>query len=180
MSWRSFGGSLLFAGAAGLASYPLALLLTPFFGWWGAPALVFTVWIVLYTAGLVRGPGHRALAAVALLSLALVLNAVDASFQSVAVALGAALGVTRSGFVFRTRPLRGFAIELAIGAAALGMLVFFGGSGPGATALGVWGYFLIQSGYFLVGGRRARDAADAALDPFEEARRQAERILEGV
>lgn len=180
MSWRSSAGSLLFAAFAGTLSYPLALVLTPIFGWWGAPGVVFTFWVVLYTVGLVRGAAPRALAALALSSLALCLHAVDASFASLAVALGAALALTRSAFVFRARPLRSVVVEAALGIAALGMLVFFGGGGPGATAFGVWGYFLVQSGYSLVGGWRERAPVSARRDPFDEACRQAERLLEGV
>lgn len=180
MSWRNFAGSLLFAAFAGTLSYPLALVLTPVFGWWGSPGVVFSFWVVLYTVGLVRGAAPRALATLALSALAVCLHIADASFASLAVSLGAALALTRSAFVFRARPLRSVVVEAALGFAALGMLVLFGGGGPGATAFGVWGYFLVQSGYPLFGGSRERVPEFARRDPFDEARRQAERILEGV
>ena len=77
MSGRGFAGSLLFAAASGLASYPLTLLLTPWLGWWGAPGAVFALWVVLYSAGLLRGRAPRVLAAVALIAVALGLHAVD-------------------------------------------------------------------------------------------------------
>ncbi len=178
MRWRGFGRSLLFAALAGLASFPLTVALLPLLGWWGASSAVFTLWVSLYAMGLLRSATARAAALLSLLSLAIVLHGAGANFQSVAVALGVALAFVRSGFAFSMRPVRAVVVESAIGALALGMLHFFGGGGPVATALGVWGYFLVQSVFFLAGGRGEREAGPVLLDPFEEARRNAESLLD--
>ena len=47
-----------------------------------------------------------------------------------------------------------------------------------ATALGVWGFLLVQSCWFLVGGRAARAEDGRHPDPFEAACARAAEVLE--
>lgn len=182
MGWRHFGGSLVFAAAAGLAAYPLALLLVPWVGWAHTTAPIFGLAVALYTAGLLRGPGARVAAALGMGALGLALAAAGAGLASFAVSLGAALALVRSGFAARTPagPMRALAVEGVLGSAALGMLLLFGGGGPGATAFAIWAFFLVQSAYPLVGGRGGERRPASEPDPFDEARRHAERLLDGV
>jgi hypothetical protein len=44
-------------------------------------------------------------------------------------------------------------------------------------SLAIWGYFLVQSSYFLVGGRSPRRDGPPR-DPFEQARARLQRLLE--
>ena len=169
MAWRHFGGSLLFAAAAGLAAYPLALLLVPWVGWAHTTAPVFSLAVALYTAGLFRRPGARATAALGMGAFALALATAGAGLSSLAVSLGAALALARSGVAAPVRPLRALAVEIVLGTAALAMLLLFGHGGPGATAFAVWAYFLVQSVHPLVGGRGREGEGVRQLDPFEEA-----------
>ena len=182
MGWRHFGGSLLFAAAAGLAAYPLALVLVPWVGWAHTAAPVFALAVALYAAGLLRGAGGRCATALGMGALAVALGLAGAGLPSLAVSLGAALALVRSGFAgpASTRPLRALAVELVLGTAALGMLLLFDRGSPGATAFAVWAYFLVQSAHPLVGGRTRERSAAPQPDPFDEARRHAERLLEGV
>jgi hypothetical protein len=88
--------------------------------------------------------------------------------------LGAALfGACRSGFLFRQRPARALAVEALLLAGGLALAGWLAGPWPSlrSLALGCWGFWLVQSAYFLVGGVSARSDDDAAAgDAFERAR----------
>ncbi len=90
------------------------------------------------------------------------------------------LGWIRSGICFRKKPLakRVFA-ETGLGLTT-GLLV--SGAVPGVTlvsSLGVWLFFLIQSLYFVLFEYQGDSRIKIELDPFERAKRAAEKILSG-
>jgi hypothetical protein len=47
------------------------------------------------------------------------------------------------------------------------------------VAFAIWGFFLVQSFFFLLGGVAERAATPAGLDPFEVARARAVALMEG-
>src|SRR5262249_35502223 len=65
-----------------------------------------------------------------------------------------------------------------LGAAGLAAAAHFARGGLLALCLAVWGYFLVQSAYFLIGARTP--GAGAALDPFDRARARLLRLLGDV
>ncbi len=163
-----FGRSLVFGALAASAVLaggalgppngpPLALL------GWALPLLA-----VLYVAGIApsarRGSTGGALAAA--LSMPLWLLPLGAS------AVGAALVISscRSGYLYRARPLRAVIAESALLAGGLGLGHHLVGPSTASWALAVWGYFLVQSLFFLIGGTRPRARAERDADPFEIAR----------
>jgi hypothetical protein len=84
-----------------------------------------------------------------------------------------ARGVLREGGL----SLRAIALEAAFGAAGLATAGWFARGGLLATCLALWGYFLVQSGFFLITGDLSR-AGEIARDPFDRARARLQRLLE--
>jgi hypothetical protein len=82
----------------------------------------------------------------------------------------------RSGFLHRTAPARAVAVEAGL---LVGGLLFarFLAAGSLATTLAVWGFFLVQGCWFLVGGIVTRDDGRNP-DPFEDACARATEVLE--
>ena len=89
------------------------------------------------------------------------------------------LGWIRSGICFPGTPLRAIAAELitvTIGTALVAVL------SPGSTltwAIGIWLFFLVQALYFFIVPATSRPGAIRTVeDPFEQARREAWRVME--
>jgi hypothetical protein len=86
----------------------------------------------------------------------------------------------RSGVCFRRKPLvKRLAAELGLGLIA-GLLV--SGAMPGVNlvwALGVWLFFLIQALYFVLFEYQGNLRTKIDVDPFENAKMAAEKILSG-
>jgi hypothetical protein len=70
-------------------------------------------------------------------------------------------------------------METCLLAGGLGLSRFLAGPNPLQIALAIWGFFLVQSFFFLVGGVAERAEVAAGLDPFELARARALALLEG-
>lgn len=165
-------GSLAFALVAALGSIPWILVGEPFVGRLWAAALYCLVTLVLYlfviAPSVARGFAIAGLAAVAAGVVGLL-----ASWPAEAI-LGAVviLAVARSGFLYRRVPARALVSEVLL---SLGGLLFARAVG-GPTVLGIglaiWSFFLVQSLYFLIGGR-SEVTEEPAVDPFERARQQA-------
>jgi hypothetical protein len=86
----------------------------------------------------------------------------------------------RSGTCFKRKPIvKRMAAEMGLGLAS-GLLV--SGAVPGVTlvwALGVWLFFLIQALYFVLFEYQSDSQTKIDVDPFEEAKMAAEKILCG-
>ena len=169
MRWNGFGRSLAFgalAGAGLLVAHPIT---APIFG----PALALRLYLVgaavLYAAGLSARP-RTALAAGALgTGLAIPLLALPLDLAATATGAAVIVGLIRSGMLYRARPLRACAAELVLQSAGLGLAGFLFEGGLVSVALAVWGYLLVQSVFFLIGGMAPR-RAESASDPFDRAR----------
>jgi hypothetical protein len=175
--WDGFGRSLLFAALAA-AGLPVAVT-------FGAPligsAASVRVYILLvagcYAMGLPVERSRR-LAALAMAGVAgLLLAMLPLGLSGTAVGAAAIVAVGRSVIAQRQRALRACVIEAALGALALGVAGFLASGGLLALCLAIWGFFLVQSAYFLIGGRTPRRDA-APRDPFERARQRLERLLD--
>ena len=64
-------------------------------------------------------------------------------------------------------------------AGGLGLARFLAGPDTLQMAFAIWGFFLVQSFFFLVGGIAERVETTAGLDPFEVARSRALALMEG-
>jgi hypothetical protein len=179
MKWNGFGSSLGFAlGAA--AGWPVfALVAGPRIGASAALSLYLVGVAAVYAFGLtadrVRGLGAAALT-----------GAIAAAFAAIArdpavVALGAAIGIglARSALLHRRSTGRAIAVEVTLLGIGLLLARFLASPGLLGIALALWGFFLVQSIFFAIGGASERRPDTGAMDPFERAKRRAMEVLEG-
>lgn len=178
MPWNTFVRSAVFAAVAAALWFPWAIIAAPTVGSWQARAF----YLIAMTAVCVGGLSHRRARAVPLaVTIAMVGGAatmVVASTAELSIVLATLLGVARSGVLYRASPARALATEAMLLAAGLLFARFLGGFTLVSTALAIWGFLLVQSVFFLVGGVRARPLVDGAGDPFEDAHRRALVLLD--
>jgi hypothetical protein len=177
MRRNGFGRSVLFAAAAGAAWPAFALLAGPLLGPRAALSLYLVAVAALYVAVLRSAPARGLAAALAVLGFGGALMAVGCGPREVAVGAALAVGVCRSGILHRARTARALAIELGLLGGGLLLARFLAAPGLLGIALGIWGFFLVQSADFLIGGVRERSAGPAGVDPFERARRRLTELL---
>jgi hypothetical protein len=176
--WDSFGGSLVFAALAAAGLPVAATFAGALWGVEGATRLYLIGAASIYGMGLCGDRSRRvgALAFAVLAGTILALLPLDLR----TTAIGAASIVAFARGILLADPrntLRALALEAVFGAAGLATAAWFAHGGLLALCLAVWGYFLVQSGYFLIGAR-APHAGEGARDPFERARARLERLLE--
>lgn len=186
--WNGFGKSLLFAFlSAGACPFYLGAAQI-FVGWRLAFASYTMLCAALYLLGIAPRPlrGIAAAGATALCGSALLLF--GASGSELALALAALIGLFRSGLLYSDRcgDAHGFARRFALEAGligaglALSATLLRGGLFPEASA--VWGFFLVQSGFFLSAGAAAPGRSGRRqgpeTDPFERACRRARALLQ--
>ena len=179
MRWNGFTRSLVFAAGAAGAFPVFALFANPILGRASALSLYLIGIAVLYVAGLTP----RRSRSVAVVGIAAALGAgVFLLAPSVGTtAAGAALivGVCRSGVLYRSRRARALVAETCLLAGGLGLARFLAGPDTLQVAFAVWGFFLVQSFFFLLGGVAERAEPPSGLDPFEVARARAVALMEG-
>ena len=177
-SARGFARTLGF-GALAASTLPLStLVLAPVLG--GARALALHA--VLAAAGYlaVMAPDARRRVAVAAGGGAagLLCLAWAGSNTGLLVALSLVVAVVRSGVLFRRGLARSLAVEGIVLLLAVATLHVLAVPGLAGRALALWGWFVVQSFYFLPAGLAAR-ARGTQGDPFERARRRLEELLAG-
>ncbi len=169
MRWNGFGGSLVFAAVAAGALLVTFPLLAPVVG--AAAALcLFSVGIaVVYLVGLApswrRGFGAAIVASV----LGAILLILPFGVPCTVAGAAGIVALCRSGVLYRQRTLRTLVAEVGLLTGGLALASFLVGGGLVSWALAVWGYFLIQSVFFLIGGVEARRDR-GPVDPFDRAR----------
>jgi hypothetical protein len=168
MRLDSFARSAAFAAVAALGWMPWAVVGGPILGWPAARTVYLVAVTALYAGGLAKSPPRRASVTLVAGLASVLLAAVARGTPELCVALAAVLGLARSGFLHRTAPARAAAVEAGL---LVGGLLFarFLAAGPLATTLAVWGFFLVQSCFFLVGGTAPGRDGGRHPDPFEEA-----------
>ena len=186
--WNGFGRSLLFAFlCAGVAPFYLGVVQVVG-GWKLAFATYLLLAAAVYLFGVARRPVGGIAAAGATLLCGSTLLRFGASVSELALALAVLIGLFRSGLLqpARHNSPNGFARRFAIEAGligsglALASYLFHGALVPEASAL--WGFFLVQSAFFLIGGAAAPTRGDSSeppeIDPFERACRRARALLQ--
>ncbi len=171
MRWNGFGGSLVFAAVAAGALLVTFPLLAPVVG--AAAALcLFSVGIaVVYLVGLApswrRGFGAAIVASV----LGAILLILPFGVPCTVAGAAGIVAVCRSGVLYRQRTLRALVAEAGLTAGGLALASFLAAGGLVSWALAAWGYFLVQSVFFLVGGVQPRREGGPS-DPFDRAREE--------
>lgn len=178
-----FARSLAFAAAAGLAAVPWLLLAAPVVGRaWSVAllalgcAVAHVVWVAPNPRRALVAGGTTALLA-ALVALAALPLPPGAALTAAVLAAAVLVAVGRSVLLVRRPAARALALEAALLAGGLLAARFLAGPSPLDLGLAVWGFFLVQALYGLVGGGVPR-REDAAGDPFERARRRALALME--
>ena len=88
------------------------------------------------------------------------------------------LSWTRSGTCFPNTLAAGLATEIALCFGGAALVAFFCPRSALSWGLGIWLFFLVQSLFFLILARPGATFDESSgVDPFEQARRNAEEIL---
>ena len=179
MRCYGFARSLLFAAVAAGVFPIFALVADPVLGWAPALSLYLVGIAAVYSAGL--APRRSRAVFVAGIASALGAGVLLLAPSVGTVAAGAALivGVCRSGVLYRSRRARALVAETILLAGGLGLARFLAGPDTLQMAFAIWGFFLVQSFFFLLGGVAERSEQSAGLDPFEVARARALTLMEG-
>ncbi len=175
---NTFVRSALFAAAAAAGWLPWLVIVAPVAGAWVARATYFVVVTAVYVAGLSSQGRRRIRVALAVAVIGAVVALIAHTTAELVIGLAAIVGVARSGFFFRSAPARAIAIEATLLIGGLLFARFLAGSSLPAIALSIWGFFLVQSLFFLIVGVRAQPASGPRPDPFDEAHRRALALLD--
>jgi hypothetical protein len=177
MRTDTFFRSVVFAAVAAVGAIAWLACMAPLLG--GRRAL--GLWLVGLTASYVGGLAgnrHRRVA-VALVTAAagLLLLTMTPGIRELTLALVVALGVGRTACIPRSTPLRAVATEACLLTGGLVFAEIVGGPSVRGIALGIWGFFLVQSFFALIpaGGGRMRAAGEG--DSFETAHARAVALL---
>ena len=175
--WDSFGRSLTFAALAA-AGLPVAVTFAgALFGVEGAARGYVLAAAGVYATGLCTDRSRRVAAFAFAAFAAMILALLPLDLRDTAIGAAGIVAFARGVLLADARTVRGLAIEAAFGAAGLATAAWFARGGLLALCLAIWGYFLVQSGYFLIGARRS-NAGESARDPFDRARARLQRLLE--
>jgi hypothetical protein len=175
----SFVRSALFGALAALGSLPWLIALGPLVGLQRGLGLYLTIVAATYVAGLVPRGARRFGAAVAVAGLGCGIVLLAHTLSEVALGLAVLLGAVRSAVLYRARTARAVATEVILVTAGLLFARFLAGTSLPSVMLAIWGFFLVQSVFFLIGGASPRAAAGRHPDPFEEAHGRALALLGG-
>jgi hypothetical protein len=176
--WTSFAGSAGFAALAAAGWLPWLVTVGAVVGPRRALAVYLVGATAVYLAVLAPAGARRLGVALGAALVGGVLAMVARAPGELALGLGVILGVARSAFLYRARPARAVVMELAL--VGGGLLFARALVGPPALSvmLALWGFFLVQSCFFLVGGVGPRPADGARRDPFDEAYARAMRLMD--
>lgn len=178
MRWNSFIRSIMFAAGAAAAYVPYSIVLGP----WLSVNLTLSTYMVLMTSVYLAGIASTLRMGLGAALLATFVGAATlALFRSpfeTAIASSFVLGICRSGMLFRSRFARAVVIEVTLAIVGLVVARFLMVSIFLPVSLAIWGFFLVQSVFFLIGGIRERNDPTEGLDPFERAHARAIALLE--
>jgi hypothetical protein len=178
MRWNSFGSSLVFAAAAAAGWPAFAVLAGPLLGLGGALSLYAMLVVAFHVFGSARRPARGVMAACLALGLGAGVLLLTRGAGEAVVGSALVLGVVRSGLLYRACSARALLTEAALLGGGLALARFLAVPGLLGAALGIWGFFLVQSVFFLIGGVRERRAEVDGLDPFDLARTRLAALLE--
>jgi hypothetical protein len=180
MRCNTFARSAVFAALAGISVLPWLLIAGPLLGMrW---ALVVYLVALAFTTVMALAPSlRRGLSAglsVALLGSCLAVA--TRTLPELVLGLAVLFGIARAVFLYRLRPTRALVVEAGLVGGGLLFARFLAGPSLVSIVLAVWGFLLIQSFFFLVGGVRPRERVASQHDPFDAAHERARVLLDGM
>jgi hypothetical protein len=180
MRWNTFGRSAVFAALAGIGVVLWLVVVGPLLGLRWALALYLVGLTATAVAGLASPLSRGVGAAVIVGALGGCLAVAMPTLSALALGLAVLFGMVRSVFFYRQPPARGVAVEVVLIGGGLLFASFLAGSSLLSVVLAVWGFLLVQSVFFLVGGRAVRERAAPQRDPFDAAHERARALLDGL
>jgi len=174
--WNSFGRSLGFAAVAAVGWWLVHPLAAACFGTAQAARLYLAFVVPLYVLGIGSDRSRALRASLALALGAAVISFLPLRFGATCVALATGLGVVRSGWLHQARPFRAWLLEVTLLGTGIGLGNFLLQAPAATLAYGIWGFFLVQSAFFLVGGVAPR-RPEPTRDAFEQARTRLDALL---
>lgn len=178
MGWNTFGRSAVFAAAAGCGVMPWLLVVAPLLGVRGALAFylvaVTAAYVTAIAPALRRGLGAGVMVGILGGGFAVAAH----PLPELALGLALLLALARTSFLYRARPGRALALEVALVAGGLLFARCLAGSSLLSVMLALWGFLLVQSVFFLVGGIRERHTGAVRRDPFDAAYERASALLD--
>ncbi len=174
---RPVGATVIYGLICGLLYIPLAGALFRYLPWYLGMELIAWACLAVYGLLLARW-SNISLASVSfplgLLGIPILFGESLLVFFLLALAI---LSWIRSSLCYRLPFFRAIVAETALCAGGWALVVFFTTQSPVACGLGIWMFFLIQSTYFVLFVNEDETEEKLEADPFEKARRQAEKIL---
>lgn len=176
----SFARGVAFAALAAAAWLPWAVIGVPILGLWNARAVYLVVTAVTYVASLPAT--RRSSSAVVVGTVGVAVAVAVQTTAELVIILAALVGAVRGISLPQRRAVRALAVEvLLLGGGLLAARALspvpMSPVPLSPTAFGVWGFFLVQSLYFLrTESVRARSMY-GTRDEFEEACRRASDLL---
>ncbi|GBC60273.1 hypothetical protein DENIS_1224 [Desulfonema ishimotonii] len=171
--------TLMFGLVCGLAFIPATMVLNRLI--WPPMPFRLTLWgyFAVYGCFLIRWGKKSPVSLLFPLLLSGTVLVFAESRQSFLLIMLMLLSWLRSGVCFPSAPLKMLIAELLFSFGGGLLVAGFSPHSALTWALGIWLFFLIQSLYFLFFTENTRTRSNAEPDPFECARKAAERILEG-
>jgi hypothetical protein len=180
MRWNTFGRSAVFAALAGIGVIAWLVMAGPLLGVRRALAFYLVGLTATYVAGLAPSLRRGLGACVVVAALGSCLAVTTRTLPELAFGLAVLLAIARTAFLYRLRPARALAVEVAFVGGGLLFARFLAGPSLVSMMLAVWGFLLVQSFFFLVGGVRIRERAAPQRDAFDAAHERASALLDGL
>lgn len=174
--WNGFAPALVFGAVAAAGLLVLEPLLAPWLGLRGSLRCFAVGVATLYLLGLGESWRRGFVASALAAALGTLLLAMPLGVASTAYGAAGLVALGRSGVLYRARPLRAFCLEALLLLGGTALAGFLAGTSLTSLALAVWGYFLVQSAFFLVGGVSIR-REPGPVDPFERAAAELQALL---
>ena len=173
MRCSSFGRGAVFAAIVAAAYVPFLLLVAPLLGVWNARALYLCGAAAAYIA--LSAPPGRGATALFVAVGGVLAAALAHTTGELAVVLAGLIAIARGVLLYPGSPARTLTRELALGMGGLAFARFLVSSTIPSISLALWGFFLVQSFFFL-----APPTATPVAEPdrFEQAYRRAVALLD--
>jgi len=180
MRCNTFGRSAVFAALLGISVLPWLVVAGPLLGMRWALAVYLVALTVTAVTAAAPSRRRRLGAGFIVAALGSGLALVTRTLPELALALAVLFGMVRAVVLYRLRPMRAVAVEVALIGGGLLFARFLAGPSLASIVLAIWGFLLIQSFFFLVGGVRPRERATSRHDPFDAAHERARVLLDGM
>jgi hypothetical protein len=174
----SFLGAVLLAGLFGLGFIPVVELAGSWIDSTTAAGLYLTLTAALHVAWLGPTRSLKLGAVLLVVGAGTMITLFSSRLLPTALALTAALAVSRARILCRGRLDNPWRVELCIAAGALAVVWLIESPSMRGIALSVWGYWLVQSAYLLVLSHGDARALHAARDPFDAAVERATELMD--